>query len=105
MYLILFIILCIAIYYFKYPKRDELDVFIDSIQSYRQYNPQQYDLFLEKIKSREVLNVFHDFVMTLPVNMLSEHRRKMHQLRVIVGDKDDDLHDGFQNYTYRYYME
>jgi hypothetical protein len=86
------------------PVKSEFDAFVKSVhqQGYQEYNPQQFQLLLEA-EQGQVFNVFHDFVHTLPVSMLETHRHNIRRLQAIIPPQQ--LHNGYEEYTYRYAME
>jgi hypothetical protein len=110
-YLFPFILGCMFVYHYRNINRlietRPLYVFVDGLQFYQEYNPQQYQLLKEEVTryeytndSTELLNVFHDFIHTLPLNMLHQHRQNMTKLERIVP-RTNTIHDDFN--TYRFY--
>uniref|UniRef100_A0A6C0M144 Uncharacterized protein n=1 Tax=viral metagenome TaxID=1070528 RepID=A0A6C0M144_9ZZZZ len=106
-----FVLGCIFVYYqhsvINIKETNPFNIFINDIQYYEKYNPQQYNLLKEEIlryeeigDSTDLLNVFHDFIHTLPLSLVDSHKRNMTYLEKL-APRTNDIHSDFN--TYRFY--
>ena len=109
-YMFPFLLGCLFIYYQQEREEEHnkspLQSFLDALNDYEEYNPQQFQLMHKAIATYEVtmdgtdlLNTFHDFIHTLPLSMVEAHRYHMRRLEGLV-ERPQNLNSEINEFRY-----